>query len=63
MPHKIENPHLLIGEPTGSGKSILSRELIYSALLRSNRLMHRQPKGGYIVQVWYGKGYYPESLR
>ena len=45
MPTKIENLHLLIGGSTGSGKSVLIRELVYSALLRGDRLIIADPNG------------------
>jgi type IV secretory pathway TraG/TraD family ATPase VirD4 len=45
MPRKIENLHLLIGGSTGSGKSVLIRELVYSALLRGDRLIIADPNG------------------
>lgn len=45
MPVKIENLHLLIGGSTGSGKSVLIRELVYSALLRRDRLIIADPNG------------------
>lgn len=45
MPSKIENLHLLIGGSTGSGKSVLIRELVYSALLRGDRLIIADPNG------------------
>lgn len=45
MPSKIENLHLLIAGSTGSGKSVLIRELVYSALLRGDRLIIADPNG------------------
>ena len=45
MPIKIENLHLLIGGSTGSGKSVLIRELVYSTLLRGDRLIIADPNG------------------
>jgi len=45
MPIKIENLHLLIAGSTGSGKSVLIHELVYSALLRGNRLIIADPNG------------------
>jgi len=45
MPLKVENRHLLIGGSTGSGKSVLIRELVYSALLRRDRLIITDPNG------------------
>jgi type IV secretory pathway TraG/TraD family ATPase VirD4 len=45
MPRKIENLHLLIGGSTASGKSVLIRELVYSALLRGDRLIIADPNG------------------
>lgn len=45
MPRKIENLHLLIGGSTGSGKSVLIRELVYSAMLRGDRLIIADPNG------------------
>lgn len=45
MPRKIENLHLLIGGSTGSGKSVLIRELVYSALLRGDRMIIADPNG------------------
>jgi len=45
MPRKIETLHLLIAGSTGSGKSVLIRELVYSALLRGDRLIIADPNG------------------
>jgi type IV secretory pathway TraG/TraD family ATPase VirD4 len=45
MPVRIENLHVLIGGSTGSGKSVLIRELVYSALLRGDRLIIADPNG------------------
>lgn len=50
MPRKIENLHLLIGGSTGSGKSVLIRELVYSALLRSDRLIIADPNGDMLAK-------------
>lgn len=45
MPTKIENLHLLVAGSTGSGKSVLLRELVYSAFKRGDRLIIADPNG------------------
>jgi type IV secretory pathway TraG/TraD family ATPase VirD4 len=55
MPRKIENLHLLIGGSTGSGKSVLIRELVYSALLRGDRLIIADPNGDMLSKFGFEK--------
>lgn len=50
MPTKLENLHLLIGGSTGAGKSVLMRELVYSALLRGDRLIIADPDGDMLAK-------------
>ncbi|HTP26195.1 MAG TPA: type IV secretion system DNA-binding domain-containing protein, partial [Anaeromyxobacteraceae bacterium] len=45
MPTKIETLHLLVGGSTGSGKSVLVRQLAFSALLRRDRVIVADPNG------------------
>lgn len=45
MPTDIENRHLLIVGSPGSGKSVLMRELAYTALKRGDRIIVADPNG------------------
>lgn len=45
MPIQIEPLHLLVNGATGTGKSVLLRELAYSALLRGDRIVVVDPNG------------------
>lgn len=45
MPTSVENLHLLINGATGSGKSVLLRELMFSALKRGDRMVVVDPNG------------------
>lgn len=44
-PLKLETLHLLLNGATGTGKSVLLRELVYSAILRGDRLVIVDPNG------------------
>jgi len=45
MPTGIENLHILLNGATGSGKSVLLRNLVYSALRRADRMVVVDPNG------------------
>ena len=45
MPLAIETLHLLVSGSTGAGKSVLIREMVYSALLRGDRIIVADPNG------------------
>ncbi len=45
MPGRIEPLHLLVNGATGTGKSVLLRELAYTALLRGDRMAIIDPNG------------------
>lgn len=45
MPPDMEDRHLLISGSTGSGKSVLLRQLTLSALMRSDRMVILDPNG------------------
>lgn len=45
MPRRIENLHLMVNGATGAGKSVLMRELVYSAMLRGDRMIIVDPNG------------------
>jgi type IV secretory pathway TraG/TraD family ATPase VirD4 len=45
MPANIETLHLLVAGSTGAGKSVLIREMVYSALLRGDRIIVADPNG------------------
>lgn len=45
MPVRIEPLHLLVNGATGTGKSVLLRELAYTALLRGDRMAIIDPNG------------------
>ena len=50
MPTAIETLHLLVGGSTGSGKSVLIREMAYSALLRGDRIIVADPNGDMLAK-------------
>ena len=45
MPRSVENLHLMINGATGTGKSVLLRALIFSALRRGDRMVIVDPNG------------------
>ncbi|WP_176464083.1 type IV secretion system DNA-binding domain-containing protein [Bordetella genomosp. 11] len=45
MPTSVENLHLLLNGATGSGKSVLLRALVFSALKRGDRMIIVDPNG------------------
>ncbi|MBA4289108.1 MAG: type VI secretion protein [Pseudomonas sp.] len=45
LPTKVENLHLLVQGATGSGKSVLMRELAYTSLKRGDRAIFLDPNG------------------
>ena len=45
IPTHIENLHMLVAGSTGTGKSVLIREMVYRALLRGDRLILADPNG------------------
>lgn len=45
MPHDAEPRHLLVNGATGTGKSVLLRELAYTGLLRGDRMVIVDPNG------------------
>eukprot|EP00887_Chlorella_sp_A99_P004482 scaffold43.g4482.t1 len=45
MPASIENLHILLNGATGSGKSVLLRSLVFSALRRGDRMVIVDPNG------------------
>lgn len=52
MPRDIENLHLLIGGSTGTGKSVLIKELVLSAFTRRDRLIIADPDGELLSTFW-----------
>jgi len=50
MPTSVETLHLLVGGSTGSGKSVLIREMAYSALLRGDRIVVADPNGDMLAK-------------
>ncbi|GAO01309.1 type IV secretion system DNA-binding domain-containing protein [Anaeromyxobacter sp. PSR-1] len=50
MPTSIETLHLLVGGSTGSGKSVLIREMAYTALLRGDRIVVADPNGDMLAK-------------
>ncbi len=52
MPTAIETLHLLVGGSTGSGKSVLIREMAYSALLRGDRIVVADPNGDMVAKFY-----------
>lgn len=55
MPTSVETLHLLVGGSTGSGKSVLIREMAFSALLRGDRIVVADPNGD-MVAKFHRKG-------
>jgi len=45
MPTRVENLHILLNGATGSGKSVLLRNLVFSALVRGDRIVAVDPNG------------------
>jgi len=45
MPQRIEPLHLLVNGATGTGKSVLLRDLAYTAMLRGDRMIIVDPNG------------------
>ena len=52
MPTAVETLHLLVGGSTGSGKSVLIREMAYSALLRGDRIVVADPNGDMVAKFY-----------
>jgi hypothetical protein len=52
MPPSIETLHLLVAGSTGSGKSVLIREMAYSALLRGDRIIVADPNGDMLAKFY-----------
>ena len=52
FPTRLENLHLLVSGSTGSGKSVLIRELAYTALLRGDRMIIADPDGDMLAKFW-----------
>ncbi len=52
MPPAIETLHLLVGGSTGSGKSVLIREMAFSALLRGDRIIVADPNGDMLAKFY-----------
>ncbi|WP_248345844.1 type IV secretion system DNA-binding domain-containing protein [Anaeromyxobacter paludicola] len=52
MPTWVETLHLLVGGSTGSGKSVLIREMAYSALLRGDRIVVADPNGDMLAKFY-----------
>jgi len=52
MPVSVETLHLLVGGSTGSGKSVLIREMAYSALLRGDRIVVADPNGDMVAKFY-----------
>ncbi len=50
MPTSVETLHLLVGGSTGSGKSVLIREMAFSALLRGDRIVVADPNGDMLAK-------------
>ena len=50
MPTAIECLHLLVGGSTGSGKSVLIREIAFSALRRGDRIVVADPNGDMVAK-------------
>jgi len=55
IPTAIECLHLLVGGSTGSGKSVLIREIAFSALKRGDRIVVADPNGD-MVAKFHRKG-------
>lgn len=45
MPTRVENLHLLVQGSTGSGKTVVIRELIFALMLRGDRVIVADPNG------------------
>jgi type IV secretory pathway VirB4 component len=56
MPTSIETLHLLVGGSTGSGKSVLIREMAISALLRGDRIVVADPNGDMVAKFHQERG-------
>lgn len=52
MPRKVENLHLLVAGATGTGKSVLMRDLIFSSLKRGNRAFIIDPNGDMLSKFY-----------
>ncbi|SAI46640.1 type IV secretion system protein VirD4 [Bordetella ansorpii] len=52
MPTRIETLHLLLNGATGSGKTILLRRLVFSALRRGDRMVLVDPNGDLLSKFW-----------
>ena len=52
MPGNIETLHLLVAGSTGAGKSVLIREMVYSALLRGDRIIVADPNGDMLSKFY-----------
>jgi len=52
MPPSIETLHLLVAGSTGSGKSVLLREMAFSALRRGDRIVVADPNGDMLAKFW-----------
>jgi len=51
MPTSLETLHLLVGGPTGSGKSVLIGEISFSALLRGDRIVVADSNGDMLAKL------------
>jgi len=52
MPVAVETLHLLVAGSTGSGKSVLIREMAYSALHRGDRIVVVDPNGDMVANFY-----------
>ncbi|CAM2164577.1 IncW plasmid conjugative protein TrwB [Burkholderia latens] len=52
MPTAVENLHLLIGGGTGSGKSVMFREIALGAVRRKDRIFALDPNGDLMSKFW-----------
>lgn len=52
MPTEIENLHILTVGSTGSGKSVLLRQLVFTAMLRGDRMIITDPNGDMLSKFW-----------
>ena len=52
MPIPVETLHLLVAGSTGSGKSVLLREMAFSALLRGDRIIVADPNGDMVAKFF-----------
>lgn len=55
VPTKAESTHFSIGGATGTGKSTIFKEMIYSAMLRGDRMVILDPDGEFL-SCFYRKG-------